>query len=116
VWVQETGTNRISGYTFTQQIVVKISNLTGDALGAVVDTAVKAGGDNLQAGAAALCTAFRYTAASGGKRWQTGWWTSYTQTGFAVLTCRLPDSAGSSVTLFASSFGSPGRSPASRST
>ncbi|KAL4855579.1 periplasmic immunogenic protein [Chlorella vulgaris] len=48
VWVQETGTNRITGYIFTQNILVKISNLTSDTLGSVVDTAVKAGGNNLQ--------------------------------------------------------------------
>lgn len=48
VWVQDTNSNRVTGYVFTQSITVKISNLTSDTLGEVVDTAVKAGGNNLQ--------------------------------------------------------------------
>lgn len=48
MWVQETNSNRVTGYVFTQSIVVKIANLTSDTLGEVVDTAVKAGGNNLQ--------------------------------------------------------------------
>lgn len=48
IWDQTTSTNKVNGYTFTQSITVKITNLTSDTLSAVVDASVKAGGNNLQ--------------------------------------------------------------------
>ncbi|EFN52622.1 hypothetical protein CHLNCDRAFT_54354 [Chlorella variabilis] len=74
IWVQETGQNRITGYVFTQQISVKISNLTSDTLGAVVDTAVKAGANNLQAcrgsGTLLCCMYVSWPGARAGHSWQ----------------------------------------------
>lgn len=66
--------NRITGYVFTQQISVKISNLTSDTLGAVVDTAVKAGANNLQAcrgsGTLLCCMYVSWPGARAGHSWQ----------------------------------------------
>ena len=41
------GTSTTVGYTFTQDLTVSLSNLTGDLLSEVLDTAVKSGGNNL---------------------------------------------------------------------
>ena len=41
------GTSTTVGYTFTQYLTVSLSNLTGDLLSEVLDTAVRTGGNNL---------------------------------------------------------------------
>lgn len=45
---QATHQSSISGYQFQQTLSVQIASLTGEAVGAVVDAAVRAGGDNVQ--------------------------------------------------------------------
>lgn len=41
------GTSKITGYTFVQRLQAKVLNLTNDVLGAVIDAAVQAGGNNV---------------------------------------------------------------------
>lgn len=44
----DNGTPNITGYQFMQRLQVKVSNITNDVLGSVIDTAVQAGGNLVQ--------------------------------------------------------------------
>lgn len=46
-WDNVRNVQLITGYTFSQRIQVKVLNLSNDVVGAVIDSAVQAGGDNL---------------------------------------------------------------------